>query len=462
MRLTTLITLLLFVACVAPVPPGEPVLGGDSAAQPTETLRLRAVARDRNRGNLSYWFEWGDSSPENWSAELPAGDTFHRNHCYRLPGDYPVRVRARDEDGLESDWSAPFRVRVGFLGPIRTGPPAGPGRLRVDSLARFEVVTGHVRGESVAVRFDWGDTLGEWSSWFESGQTVADSHGWTEPGSYAVRCRVRDQAGLLSPWSEPAAVEVEPWPLEPPRDLGLRSSLGLFVRLSWDTGHNQDPVRYVAWFRPVGTEQFLLVDTVAGSSIRHDPLGETGDYTVTAVLDTLVQPGADTLSTVPVFLDSTLLAELNVGPSALGWDRSTGAAEVLSMSDSASAARADCYFTDRGPGHNGPGFYLASPHLGPTDPGGGVPAADWHRSWMLLLWGTGQEPLPEFDSLAYEPMVDVSLLEHHLALYTEDGYYVLVRTLEPDPEHGNLPLQAWFQPVRGLRLLRHLDPDSGD
>jgi hypothetical protein len=463
MRFTSLVPafFLLLVAC-GPVPPDVPVLGGGFRAQPAETLEFWAVTHDRNRGNLSYWFEWGDSSIENWSAERSSGETLYRAHSYAQPGDYPARVKARDEEGYESGWSAVLKVQVGFLGPERPMPPSGPVLVRVDTLARFEVAAGHVRGESVSVRFDWGDTLGDWSGFVASGQPVTDSHLWSEPGEYDVRCRARDRAGTLSPWSDPLAVRAEPWPLEPPSGLRLRSSSGLLVRLDWNIGRNRDPVRYGVWFRPVGTEQFNLVDTVAGSGFLHDPLGETGDYTLTASLDTQVLACAETASTVPVLTDSTILDELNVGLSALGWDRASGTGARLPMTDTASAARADCYLTDRGPGHSGPSFLLASPDLGPEDPGGVVPEADWHRSWMLLLWGSGQEPLPEFDSLAYESMVDVSLLEHYLALFTEDGYYCLVRTFGPDPGTGKMPVMAWFQPVRGLRLLKHPDPTGGN
>jgi hypothetical protein len=217
-------------------------------------------------------------------------------------------------------------------------------------------------------------------------------------------------------------------------------------------------VEYAIWFRPVEEPDFLEVGTTRIPWIVLDPLGQTGDYTVSSRDGPEELFSADTTTTIPVRMDSTVLHELNIGgASAVGWDKTTGTASILRMQDTASAPVADCFFTDRSPGSSGPSFYLASPHTGPDDPGGVVPSAAWRVSGMLLLWGQGQEPLPEYDSLLYQDLVDVSVMVNHVALHTQDDHYVLLRTMGPDPETGVLPVVGWFQRVRGLRLLRHAD-----
>ena len=57
--------------------------------------------------------------------------------------------------------------------------------------------------------FDWSD--GSNSSWigpFNSGVEVESSHVWNVNGSYEVRVRVKNEKGLLSPWSDPLVVSI--------------------------------------------------------------------------------------------------------------------------------------------------------------------------------------------------------------------------------------------------------------
>jgi hypothetical protein len=238
----------------------------------------------------------------------------------------------------------------------------------------------------------------------------------------------------------------------------LSASDGVALDVRWATGRNDDSTDYVLWFRMVGGVQFESVATTRGSGAYHDPAGMPGDYTVSARRGEEEAFAPETVSTLPVFTDTLLLYELNAaGDAGYGWDSATGTGVVRSMLDSAQALLVDFYFTDRGAGSNGPGYYVSSPRLGPEDPGGVVPAGAWRRSGLMLLWGQGQEPLPEHDTLLYEETIDVSVLETWMAVYTADGHYAVVNTLDPNPGSATVEVRTWFQRVRDLRLLRHAE-----
>jgi len=450
--------LLLLLVCQQPVPPDNPVLGGQYAGQPCDTLSIWSVSRDANGGNLSFLYDWGDGTTDDWTAEVASGETLYRSHVYTRPGSFAAVSKARDEEGLESGWSVPLSVEVAFLGPTMPDAPLGPVQTPVDTTVCFRTSGGHIRGDSLSFQFDWGEAVGEWGPLLSPGEPARDGHAYGSTGLFLVRARARDAEGNTSPWSVSTGLSVTTWPLEPPEDLSARAQQGVNVRLSWSTGRNHDSVEYVIWFRSHEEPGFQEFATTTASWVVVDPLGQTGDYTVSARDGSEELFSGDTITTIPVRLDSTALYELNTGgESAVGWDGATGTAVLLRMQDSASASAADCFFTDRSPGSSGPSFYLASPHTGPDDPGGVVPSAVWRVSGMLLLWGQGQEPLPEYDSLLYQDLVDVSVMENHIALHTQDDHYALLRTMGPDPETGTLPVIAWFQRVRGLRLLSHAD-----
>jgi hypothetical protein len=456
------VLLLLFVlvaGCHKGGKPSTPYLFGPSAGQPGETLFFRAVARDPQGGNLSYRFDWADGSTPVWTTELGSGDTFELWHVFADSGRRSVTVRCRNEERVESGESGVLAVQVGFLGPVTPPSPLGPEQAIVDSMLVFTAGAQHVRGESVSVQFDWGDTLGSWTGFVPAGATVADSHRYKQTGMFAVRVRARDRAGNTSPWSAAAPVIVGLEPLGRPLNLRLSAVAGVQVRVRWDTGGNEDSVRYAVWFRQLDSAGFVKVGEVAGTYVNHDPLGTTGSYTVSARRSVEEVFATETLSTVPVFSDTVVVHELNAdSASGYGWDSVSGASRQGSMLDTSDAGRIDWYFTDLGPGYMGPAFYLAGAEFGPEDPGGVVPPGPWRRARLMGMLGNVQDPLPEYDSLYYQRVVDVSSFEARVAVHTPEGRYALVCAYGPNPSNGTIRVVSWFQPIPGLRLIQHPKP----
>lgn len=440
-------------------PPGAPAIGGDATGQPLDTLAVWAVSSDPNHDNISYHFDFGDGSVPFWTAELAAGDTFLQRHVYPDTGRFTLSVSARDETGLLSASAAERTITIVFAGPLVPASPSGPAEVYRSALVVFAAGAGHVRGESVSLQFDWGDTFGSWTGFLAAGMPVSDSHAYPTLGARAVRARARDRSGAVSPWSPSVRLLVIARPLAPPHDLRLFASDGVWVRLRWTPGANEDTVASVVFFRAVWDSVFAPVGETGGNSFLHDPLGGTGDYLVGAYRGTDTVVCAETLSTVPVFTDTLLVGELNAGmASGYGWDTVGGRGARYWMQDSATAAEVDWYFTDFSSGHTGPAFYVVSPHIAPGDPGGTVPAADWRWSRMLLVTGSGQGPLPEYDSLYYQNVVDVGGQEAEIAVHTVDGRYVLVASDAPNRNDGTIRVRTWFQLVPELRLIRHAVP----
>jgi outer membrane protein assembly factor BamB len=86
--------------------------------------------------------------------------------------------------------------------PVVTALSAGPEIFLRDTTYTFAAIAIDPDGDSVAVRFDWGDsTVSDWSGWSASGRTVALVHAWHSQGTYKVVAQARDQKLDSSGWS---------------------------------------------------------------------------------------------------------------------------------------------------------------------------------------------------------------------------------------------------------------------
>jgi len=98
------------------------------------------------------------------------------------------------------------------LTPDVPAVPSGPAAGWRDSVLTYQSSAADPDGDSVAIRFDWGDgDTSEWSAWVANGAAVADSHAWSAVDGYAVRAQAKDKAGLESEWSGPTAFAVVRW-----------------------------------------------------------------------------------------------------------------------------------------------------------------------------------------------------------------------------------------------------------
>jgi hypothetical protein len=86
--------------------PDGPVTGGVGLEYSYTTK-----STDPNGGYIKYCFDWGDDTI-SWSDWYSSGETATNSHSWDRPGDYEIRVKARDQFGLDSDWSDPLSVTI--------------------------------------------------------------------------------------------------------------------------------------------------------------------------------------------------------------------------------------------------------------------------------------------------------------------------------------------------------------
>ncbi len=89
-----------------PDTPDGPTVGGVDLEYTYTTM-----STDPNGGYIKYGFDWGDGTI-GWTDWYSSGQTGSLSHKWEIPGEYKVKVKARDQFGLDSDWSEPLSVEI--------------------------------------------------------------------------------------------------------------------------------------------------------------------------------------------------------------------------------------------------------------------------------------------------------------------------------------------------------------
>jgi DNA-binding beta-propeller fold protein YncE len=99
--------------------------------------------------------------------------------------------------------------------PDTPSVPAGPSAVGKGWLASFSSVATDPDGDSVCIRFDWGDgDTSDWSQYVASGESVSMSHIWTAYAVCSLRAQAKGRRSLTSAWSPAQAVKVTTQRLE--------------------------------------------------------------------------------------------------------------------------------------------------------------------------------------------------------------------------------------------------------
>ncbi len=85
-------------------PPEKPTIDGPTQGKIKEEQKYTIVTIDPNGDNISYFIEFDDDNGY-WTAYYPSGKPINVTWTWNDKGVHTVRVKAKDENGLESEWS---------------------------------------------------------------------------------------------------------------------------------------------------------------------------------------------------------------------------------------------------------------------------------------------------------------------------------------------------------------------
>jgi len=85
---------------------------GNATGTPNKTYTFVTQANDQDNDNLTFKWDWGDSTTSDWLGPYASGAVATAEHAWTKKGTYSVRVKAKDVFGLESAWSDPLPVKM--------------------------------------------------------------------------------------------------------------------------------------------------------------------------------------------------------------------------------------------------------------------------------------------------------------------------------------------------------------
>ena len=92
---------------ITPQPPNGPSKGKIKTSH-----EFTALTTDPENDKIYYMFDWDDNSISNWNGPFESGEMCNISHTWNEQGTFEVRVKAKDEHGVQSEWSDPHVVSM--------------------------------------------------------------------------------------------------------------------------------------------------------------------------------------------------------------------------------------------------------------------------------------------------------------------------------------------------------------
>jgi len=193
-------------------PPEIPtILRAPNEAYIGDNVAFHVTSYDADADGIDYYFDWGDGNISGWDNYYrDSGQEVVGTHIWTCEGTYEVKIKAKDEKGLESGFITTSINIVEENFPPNKPTISGDSQGQDGSSHEFWVCAIDPNEDSVSYYIEWGDgeTTG-WTSFYNSNQSVCKSHTFPDleflekNHPYSVRVKAKDEEGLESVWSDP-------------------------------------------------------------------------------------------------------------------------------------------------------------------------------------------------------------------------------------------------------------------
>jgi len=94
----------------APVTPAAPQ--GPNSGEIKVEHTYTASTTDPDGDKIYYLFDWGNDEYSGWVGPYNSGSIASAKYTWKEEGDYEIRVKAKDEHGVQSEWSYPLKITM--------------------------------------------------------------------------------------------------------------------------------------------------------------------------------------------------------------------------------------------------------------------------------------------------------------------------------------------------------------
>lgn len=184
----------------APTQPSEP--SGPGSGEKDVEYDFSTSSSDPEGTSLSYWFDWGDGTNSGWLGLYNSGETCTASHAWTERGGFDIKVKVKDEDGIESIWSEEVKI---WISNIQPGKPKIKGPMffvEPGVPQEYTFTATDPDGDQVYIKVIWDSGSGSWDGPLDSGESLTLSHTWEDPqAKYTIRAQAKDIFGYEGEWA---------------------------------------------------------------------------------------------------------------------------------------------------------------------------------------------------------------------------------------------------------------------
>jgi hypothetical protein len=183
----------------APYAPSIP--DGPASGDVDESLSYSSSTTDFEGEDIYYWFDWGDGTDSGWLGPYVSGEEVTESNIWTVRGVYDIKVKAKDINDDESDWSEIFTVSISNKNPNKP-KITGKRICTAENTYEFTFKAEDADGDQIHYYVNWGDNTDTgWVGPFESGDIFTVEHSWSDTGSFSIRAKAKDIFETESEWA---------------------------------------------------------------------------------------------------------------------------------------------------------------------------------------------------------------------------------------------------------------------
>lgn len=178
-------------------PPETPTVpeGPDEWIRDVETSFSTSAIEPEDE-DVYYMFDWGEGNFSDWVGPYSSGETGEAFYTWAEIGQYEIRAIAKDENGVQSNWSEPAIITIVKNQvpekPTITGKHIGFGGKEYE----FSFLSTDPDGHDILYKVDWDDGKDTgWMGPYSSGESITLNHSWNRKGEYWIKAWAKDVMG---------------------------------------------------------------------------------------------------------------------------------------------------------------------------------------------------------------------------------------------------------------------------
>ena len=102
----------IVVAGVSQTPEKPTKPSGTTSGKPGISYSYSSSTTDLDGDKVYYLFDWGDTNLSGWIGPYDSSETVEADHSWESKGRYQIRVKAKDTNGVQSEWSDPLPISM--------------------------------------------------------------------------------------------------------------------------------------------------------------------------------------------------------------------------------------------------------------------------------------------------------------------------------------------------------------